>query len=137
MTADSQGNVIPIKIMGSEKLANDFLQPRMNIKEEIRPDNLTDTNNGDIKSKPNGVSNQVNVVDTNDKEGDKTILKKRDDKKRRNLGSIMVPRLLNDTKNSVIFIENKLEEEKHSGNKPPAVLKENRFIIQPAGSNFE
>ena len=70
-------------------------------------------------------------VEENEKEHDKKDIKRRDGKKGRNLGTFMISKIA-DSKNAVIFIENKLEEDKHK-----IVHKDNRMIIQPAGSNFE
>ena len=123
VTADSLGNVILIKPnTNNEKFSNDFIIPRMNVKEEVK----LDYNFNKLK-----INTQINNLNITLKE-DKSVVKKKEDIKKA-LNSNLKNN--NESKPLVIFIENKVEEEKP--NKYTLPLKENKVIVQPAGSNFE
>ena len=123
VTADSLGNVILIKPnTNNEKFSNDFIIPRMNVKEEVK----LDYNFNKLK-----INTQINNLNITLKE-DKSVDKKKEDIKKA-LNSNLKNN--NESKPLVIFIENKVEEEKP--NKYILPLKENKVIVQPAGSNFE
>ena len=123
VTADSLGNVILIKPnTNNEKFSNDFIIPRMNVKEEVK----LDYNFNKLK-----INTQINNLNITLKE-DKSVDKKKEDIKKA-LNSNLKNN--NESKPLVIFIENKVEEEKP--NKYTLPLKENKVIVQLAGSNFE
>lgn len=130
VTADSLGNVIIIKPNSNhDKLINDFLFPRMSVKEE-NSTNATSSMNK-LRGSALNITRNLEVIKKEEKSG----IEKKDDIKKTGIVSTSVNiKNINDTKNSVIFIENKIEEEKSNKYIAP---KENKVIIQPAGSNFE
>ena len=97
VTADSLGNVILIKPnTNNEKFSNDFIIPRMNVKEEVK----LDYNFNKLK-----INTQINNLNITLKE-DKSVVKKKEDIKKA-LNSNLKNN--NESKPLVIFIENIVE----------------------------
>ena len=104
MTADSSGNVIHIKSFSNDRLSQDFLFPRMNIKEEIKTDTLTVEQTSSTNRNPNILTH----IENNAKENEQEKLKKKDIKRK---GGILSNNQNIKQTNGVMILENKLEEE--------------------------